>query len=825
MKIILGVLSLFLCLTHFSQYSISGKVIDSKTGELLPFVNIGVNNTNLGTSTDIDGGFSFKTKVNITSLQFSYVGYENKNIPITTSKKLVVKLSKKTINLKEVVINPEENPALRIIRNVIKNRDVNDVEKRDYSCNLYNKFTMNAFEDTTLDSYQPVYDKDYKFYEDSVVVENLDSTGIENKKKEEGERIAYVNSTPMFLLETYVDKKHKTPNKNKELITASKMSGFKNPMFLALATKIQSFSFYNSMFAIDDKEYLSPISKPGLRKYFYLIEDTLYDNLDTVFVISFRPYKGKVFDGMKGVLQISTNKFALKSVIAEPADTNSSMKIKIQQLYSEDSNKNWIPKQLLGRVDYGGDLIQVDELSLFTETKTYITNFDYQKIIKNREIDNLAFEIALDAHEVDSLEWSRLRTNELTEGESFTMMDSLKDSIPVNLDRMLEVAKILMTGRVPYKKVSLDLNRLLGYNDFEGFRLGAGLHTNKRFSKWFQVGGYFAYGFKDEQWKYGGDVNFKISKKRDVDVNFSYQSDVVASGKSSFFEPPSAGIVPNDYTTMFINQMDNLKKYEGYFSFGTLKHFKVTMFGNMQTRLVNNDYLCTRLVGRSVSVDEQIHFISEYGINVRFAFGETFYYDGMDRFSLGSKAPILYGKISSGVSSDYGNLSYVKYDFKVTDEFKIGRLGKSHITIQGGIVSGKVPYTLLYNPDGIFKQFNVSSNNAFETMQRNEFLSDREVNVFFGHKFKNFRIGKKFKPQLEIVSNLGFGSLGDKTVHKSIAFKTLEHGYYESGMRLHHLLKINFSTFGIGGFYRYGPNSFSQFKNNIAVKFVVGFQL
>jgi Rieske Fe-S protein len=54
MKIILGVLGIFLCLTHFSQYSISGKIIDAKTGELLPFVNIGVNNTNLGTSTDID---------------------------------------------------------------------------------------------------------------------------------------------------------------------------------------------------------------------------------------------------------------------------------------------------------------------------------------------------------------------------------------------------------------------------------------------------------------------------------------------------------------------------------------------------------------------------------------------------------------------------------------------------------------------------------------------------------------------------------------------------------------------------------------------------
>ena len=51
--------------------------------------------------------------------------------------------------------------------------------------------------------------------------------------------------------ETFVEKKHIAPDRSKELIKASKMSGLKNPSFMALATKIQSFSFYKTYFQID----------------------------------------------------------------------------------------------------------------------------------------------------------------------------------------------------------------------------------------------------------------------------------------------------------------------------------------------------------------------------------------------------------------------------------------------------------------------------------------------------------------------------------------------------------------------------------------------
>ncbi len=839
---LLFLLGCILTLQSFAQTNIKGTVVDATTKELLPFVNIEINNSSYGTSTDIDGRFELNLKTTVTSLQFSYVGYEPKSVTIGENKELVISLKQKTFNLNEVVINPEENPALRIIRNVIKNRKINDVEKMDYACELYNLFKINVNYDTV-----GMY-----VIEDSLINSNttfgkttdgnllpIDSIQVGIKREafvQYKNRLIPIDSVlyksdvelfyqrPLMTLETYVEKKHIAPDRSKEKITATKMSGVKNPSFMALATKIQSFSFYKNYFEINKDRFLSPISKAGLRNYFYLIEDTIYENIDTVFVISYRPYKGKVFDGMKGVLQISSSSWAIKNVIAEPADSNAMTKITVQQLYEQDKNNKWIPKQLLGTLSFGW--LQVSGTSMVGEIKTYIDSFDYQTKVRGRDVDNIAFEITPNAHKVDTTEWDKLRKIELTSKEKFAVLEQYKDSMPkgMSFDRMIDAMKYYRTGKVPLGVFSIDLDRFMRFNDFEGFRLGAGAHTNERLSKLVQVGGYFAYGFKDKQWKYGGDLNFQLSKRHEVNFNTSYTNDVVASGYPTFFEEGKSLFTVGDYATLLINQMDNIEKYEAYLSMRTLKYFKVHLFGNIQTRKANSEYLFNRATtNENISVSEGTHFISEVGVNVRWAYKETFFYDGLDKFSLGTKYPVVYAKVSMGIPTNYGNLSYTKLDLKLNKTIKLGEFGVSNVTLATGVVEGDVPYTLLSNAPGFFRQFNVSSDNVFETMRLNEFLSDKYAYAFYRHRFKAFNFSKKFNPQLEAVFNAGVGSLNNPDVHENIEFSTLENGYYESGLRIHNLLSMGLSSFGVGGYYRLGPNSFSLFKDNIAVKFVIGF--
>jgi hypothetical protein len=115
----------------FSQepFIVSGKVTDKTTRQPLAFVNI-IQEDGFGGTTDIDGKFHFHWAQRPKYLVLSYVGYESLNYPLTGSlQNLQIQMSAKQIDLKEVEVLPGVNPAHRIIRNAIENRDNNDPEK------------------------------------------------------------------------------------------------------------------------------------------------------------------------------------------------------------------------------------------------------------------------------------------------------------------------------------------------------------------------------------------------------------------------------------------------------------------------------------------------------------------------------------------------------------------------------------------------------------------------------------------------------------------------------------------------------------------------
>jgi len=49
--------------------------------------------------------------------------------------------------------------------------------------------------------------------------------------------------------------------------------------------------------------------------------------------------------------------------------------------------------------------------------------------------------------------------------------------------------------------------------------------------------------------------------------------------------------------------------------------------------------------------------------------------------------------------------------------------------------------------------------------------------------------------------------------------------YTETGIRFKNLLHSGFSSYGLGVFYRYGNYAFGDVKSNIALKFVLGFNI
>ena len=157
-------LTLIIFILNFSiaqaQNTISGKVIDAETEESLAFANITFNGiNNKGVISDINGNFSYKSDKPINSIRVTYLGYQEKLINISSEKNLIIRLEASLENLNEVVVTNAENPALRIIRKVIDNREQNNpLKKGGFQYTSYSKSIIDSEEfQTQADSTRNMY--------------------------------------------------------------------------------------------------------------------------------------------------------------------------------------------------------------------------------------------------------------------------------------------------------------------------------------------------------------------------------------------------------------------------------------------------------------------------------------------------------------------------------------------------------------------------------------------------------------------------------------------------------------------------------------------
>jgi hypothetical protein len=92
--------------------TLKGKVVDSESGTPLVFATVAVMESNVAIVTNIDGEFTLKIGDALTSknLEFSYIGYKNKVVPISSLRdngfKNVISMEVAPIPIKEIVVKP-----------------------------------------------------------------------------------------------------------------------------------------------------------------------------------------------------------------------------------------------------------------------------------------------------------------------------------------------------------------------------------------------------------------------------------------------------------------------------------------------------------------------------------------------------------------------------------------------------------------------------------------------------------------------------------------------------------------------------------------------
>ena len=99
--ILIFILSVSMAYTQ-NQITVTGTVTDDQTGDPLPGVNIVIEGTTTGTTTDMDGGYSIEAPADAT-LVFSFVGYQGKNIEVQGREVINVALLQAVTEMEEVV--------------------------------------------------------------------------------------------------------------------------------------------------------------------------------------------------------------------------------------------------------------------------------------------------------------------------------------------------------------------------------------------------------------------------------------------------------------------------------------------------------------------------------------------------------------------------------------------------------------------------------------------------------------------------------------------------------------------------------------------------
>jgi hypothetical protein len=247
---------------------LQGMIYDSTSKRQIPFAHIIINQGVTGGNADLDGRFNIEVKQKIERVTFAHLGYESVVYEPKTSEDfqalqgfLRIALKAKENNLGEVVLTGE-NPAHKIIKRTLKNRDLHNPKKLPfYSYNTYSKLLMDWEGSQNLELPPPT-----------------DTAGYKMTK--------FLQKNYFFLAETVTTYKYLAPTYQYEKVIANKISGFKNPAFMALSTQGQVLNFYEDNVTMLNRKYLNPISPKSWENYDFAIEDTLLVEPDTLYWLS-----------------------------------------------------------------------------------------------------------------------------------------------------------------------------------------------------------------------------------------------------------------------------------------------------------------------------------------------------------------------------------------------------------------------------------------------------------------------------------------------------------------------------------------------------------
>ena len=549
---------LLLLLTICATSQIKGIITDDK-GKPLPFVNIFEENTYNGTTSNEQGKFELNIKIPGNHIiLFQYLGYKTakqiikiEGAPISIN----IVLLNENFELKEVVINPKENPANEIIRNAIKNKKENSEKTARFRADFYSRGIIRL-----KDAPKTIMGQKFDFFD-----EILDST----------------RSGIIYLSETVSKITFQKPDKMKEVIIASKVSGKDNGFSFNNAASV-NFDFYENYLPFQIN-VVSPIADNAFNYYKYKFEGSFFnENHQQINKIKVIPRR-ETEPVMDGYIYIVDDSYAIYatdlSIKGNQMQSPAIDKLILKQSYSYNSlNKIWVKNTQT--LDFIAGLLSIKVNGRFT----YVySNFEFEKQFGKRTFTNKILSFQENANKKEDTFWNTIRPVPLTDEEStdYIKKDILQtkkksqkylDSIDAKHNKF-KVMDVLSgySYKNSFKKWSIDYNGPLtsfSFNTVQGWRINAGLSYTKRDEDkrtYTRIGSKFDYGFSEEKIRATANFTHKFNNTNNSILYFNGGSSVNQFNGNN----PISNLVNTVSTLFFKNNF--MKLYENNFvsaSFG-----------------------------------------------------------------------------------------------------------------------------------------------------------------------------------------------------------------------------------------------------------------
>lgn len=742
------------------KITFKGRIIDDLNEEAIPFTSVALKGTTKGTSADLDGNYMFTAERVADSLVVTSVGYKRQARYVGTDleQTFFFRLIRETVLMEEIVVVAGENPADRIIRKIVANKDKHDINQLDnYKYETYNKLEIDIFQIT------PEFRNRRLFKPFQFIFDNVDSLSEEKP------------FLPMFLTETLSDYYYSKSDGKKEVIKASRVSGGAKDESITqfLGTMYQKLNIYDNFMVVMGKNVPSPITNNSFANYkYYLLDSTTINGLWS-YKIRFKP-RFKQQNAFVGELWVADSIWAIQRVSMElqagEANINFVNRLSVYEEFSPVVDQVWALTKDKLIVDF---ISGKDKPGLIGRKSTYYKKFetdlpDVEKVLADKE--NIA--IAEDAFDKKEDFWAAARHDSLSVNEKkvYAMIDTLNE-MPI-VKTYIDIVNTIMSGYKSIGKFDIGpYSKLLSYNQVDGWRLRFGGRTNYKMSERIRPEAYIAYGLRSHEIHYGAKALFMLSRKprQTLEISYKDDKDIESSSEEEFGQDNFlSGIYRNQKIPQkLIHEKKANLSYARDWKYGISS--KVTFERTQHDPYF--DFWYFRQGFEAIPPDTTV-LSNEVKLNLRMAYQEKFVSGKFSRTSLGTKYPIVNLNYTFGLGDAMGsNLpTYHKLEINATDRFFIGNLGYTRWILTAGKIWGDLPFFLLENFPGNETYF--YNNYSFNRLDHYEFTADTYATLFLTHYFDGFFFNhipllRKLKLRELISARLAAGSISEGNIRAS----------------------------------------------------------